>query len=42
MKQQYKGIILIIASAFFFSLMSLFVKLSGDLPSIQKSFFEIL
>ena len=40
MKQQYKGIILIIASAFFFSLMSLFVKLSGDLPSIQKSFFR--
>lgn len=40
MKQQYKGILLIIASAFFFSLMSLFVKLSGDLPSIQKSFFR--
>lgn len=40
MKQQYKGIILIIASAFFFSLMSLFVKLSGDLPAIQKSFFR--
>ena len=40
MKQQHKGIFLIIASAFFFSLMSLFVKLSGDLPSIQKSFFR--
>lgn len=40
MKQQYKGITLIILSAFFFSLMSLFVKLSGDLPSIQKSFFR--
>lgn len=40
MKQYQKGIILIIASAAFFSLMSLFVKLSGDLPSIQKSFFR--
>ena len=40
MKTYYKGILLIIASAAFFSLMSLFVKLSGDLPSIQKSFFR--
>ncbi len=40
MKPQYKGIFLIIASAFFFSLMNLFVKLSGDLPSVQKCFFR--
>lgn len=39
-KQQYQGIIMIIGSAFFFSLMALFVRLSGDLPSIQKSFFR--
>ena len=35
-----KGIICIIISAFFFALMGLFVKLSGDLPTIQKSFFR--
>ncbi len=40
MKAKYKGIILVILSAFFFALMNLFVKLSGDLPSIQKSFFR--
>lgn len=36
----YKGIILIIASAFCFALMNMFVSLSGDLPSFQKSFFR--
>ncbi len=35
-----KGIVYIIISAFFFALMGLFVKLSGDLPIIQKSFFR--
>lgn len=35
-----KGIVYIIISAFFFALMGLFVKLSGDLPVIQKSFFR--
>ena len=35
-----KGIIYIIVSAFFFALMGLFVKLSGDLPVMQKSFFR--
>lgn len=35
-----KGIIYIIISALFFAFMSLFVKLSGDLPIIQKSFFR--
>lgn len=42
MKQRYKGILLIICSAFCFSLMNAFVRLSGDLPSIQKSFFRNL
>lgn len=42
MKQRYKGIICIIISAFFFAMMSLFVKLSGDLPVFQKSFFRNL
>ncbi|HAJ97794.1 MAG TPA: EamA family transporter [Ruminococcus sp.] len=40
MKSKYKGIILIICSAFCFALMNAFVRLSGDLPSIQKSFFR--
>lgn len=42
MKEKYKGIVYIIISAFFFALMSLFVKLSGDLPVFQKSFFRNL
>ncbi|MBR4305243.1 MAG: DMT family transporter [Ruminiclostridium sp.] len=37
---KYKGIILIIASAFCFTVMNSFVRLAGDLPSIQKSFFR--
>ena len=37
-----KGIIFIILSAFGFAMMSAFVKLSGDLPSLQKSFFRNL
>ena len=40
MKEKYKGIVYITISAFFFALMSLFVKLSGDLPVFQKSFFR--
>lgn len=35
-----KGAVFIIMSAFFFALMGLFVQLSGDLPSFQKSFFR--
>lgn len=34
------GIVFILISAFFFSLMSVFVRLSGDLPTFQKSFFR--
>ncbi len=40
MNPKYKGIILIILSAFCFAFMNAFVKLSGDLPSVQKSFFR--
>lgn len=39
-KQQYKGILYIVLSAFCFALMNMFVHMSGDLPSIQKSFFR--
>ena len=35
-----KGILCIIIAGFGFALMSLFVKLSGDLPSMQKGFFR--
>lgn len=38
--QKYKGILLIICSAFCFAVMNACVKLSGDLPSVQKSFFR--
>lgn len=40
MSQKTKGILFIITSAFFFALMNLFVRLSGDLPAMQKSFFR--
>lgn len=42
MSKRYKGIIYIIISAFCFALMNMFVRLSGDIPSIQKSFFRNL
>lgn len=35
-----KGITLMLISTIGFSIMTLFVKLSGDLPSIQKTFFR--
>lgn len=40
MSEKRKGILYIILAALFFSLMSLFVRLSGDLPAMQKSFFR--
>lgn len=42
MQKKQKGIILIILSAFCFALMNMFVRLAGDLPSVQKSFFRNL
>ncbi|MCR4646393.1 MAG: DMT family transporter [Oscillospiraceae bacterium] len=39
-KQSYKGILLIILSAFCFAWMNAFVRMAGDLPSVQKSFFR--
>lgn len=42
MNKKTKGIIFIIMAAFCFSLMNTFVKLSGDLPPMQKSFFRNL
>ncbi len=38
--KKYKGIMFIVMSAFCFALMNVFVRLSGDLPSVQKSFFR--
>ncbi len=40
MNEKYKGIICILFSAASFALMSVFIRLSGDLPSMQKSFFR--
>nr|WP_295683549.1 DMT family transporter [uncultured Lachnoclostridium sp.] len=40
MKTRYKGILCILCSAFCFAIMNTMVRLSGDLPSIQKSFFR--
>ena len=40
MSQKKKGILYITASGFFFALMSLFIRLSGDIPLMQKCFFR--
>jgi len=37
-----KGILCIILSAFCFSLMNLFIRLAGDVPTLQKCFFRNL
>ena len=42
MNSRTKGILCILSSAFCFALMSSFVRLAGDLPSVQKSFFRNL
>ena len=42
LSNRVKGIIFIIFSAFGFAVMSAFVKLAGDLPSFQKTFFRNL
>ncbi|MDO5416184.1 MAG: DMT family transporter [Lachnospiraceae bacterium] len=39
---KYKGILFIILSSLSFAVMNLFVRLAGDLPSFQKSFFRNL
>ena len=40
MSNKNKGIFHILLAAFFFSLMSFMVKMSGDLPVMQKAFFR--
>ena len=40
MKSKYKGIWFIIVSAFSFALMNVLVRMSGDLPTVQKAFFR--
>ena len=35
-----KGILFILSAAFFFSLMTVFVRLAGDVPTMQKAFFR--
>lgn len=44
MKQEnyMKGMVMIILSAFFFACMNISVRLAGDIPSFQKSFFRNL
>ena len=39
---KYKGILLIVASAFCFAFMNAFVRMAGALPATQKSFFRNL
>lgn len=40
--KKWLGVFFILLSAFCYSLMSLFVRLSGDLPTFQKAFFRNL
>lgn len=42
MKQKNQGILLVICSGLFFSFMTFFVRISGDLPTMQKTFFRNL
>ncbi|MBM7680292.1 drug/metabolite transporter (DMT)-like permease [Pullulanibacillus pueri] len=42
MSDKNKGILLLLASAFGFSMMGVFIKLSGDLPTVQKTMFRNL
>lgn len=42
MNDTKRGILYIVLAAFFFAAMNVFVKLSGNLPSVQKSFFRNL
>lgn len=39
-KQKHQGILFIIMAGMFFALMTFFVRLSGDLPTMQKAFFR--
>lgn len=41
-REKTKAIFYILCSAFCFALMNVFVRLSGELPSVQKSFFRNL
>ena len=41
-KNKNLGILVIVLSAFSFAWMSTFVRLAGDLPSVEKSFFRNL
>lgn len=38
--QKQQGILFIIMAGFFFALMTFFVRLAGDLPTMQKAFFR--
>ena len=43
MKKQYHlGVIYLIISAFFFALMAVFIRLAGDVPTVEKAFFRNL
>ena len=41
-KGKWQGVLYIVLSAFCFSLMSVFVRFAGDLPTFQKTFFRNL
>ena len=41
-KVKYKGILFIVLSALCFAFMNMFVRMAGDLPAVQKSFFRNL
>lgn len=42
MKDKYRGVFCVLASGAFFSMMTAFVRLAGDIPSIEKAFFRNL
>ncbi|WP_217947829.1 DMT family transporter [Faecalibaculum rodentium] len=40
MSDKQKGILCLVASSFCFALMNVFIRLAGDIPSIEKTFFR--
>ena len=40
MNSKYKAVLCILTAALFFAFMNLFVSMSGDLPTVQKTFFR--
>ena len=41
LQSKYRGILFILLASFFFASNNMFVRLAGDIPTMQKSFSEM-